>query len=118
MLRYFVTSLRVFALTASASLLFACASPSSIVQVPQHLFHDETFVAPKTQPDAESIFSVTPEMKQFIAKEIVQQIRTSSHQRALFNALYSKAELKLEYDSSYTRNAAETFSARSGNCLS
>jgi hypothetical protein len=33
-------------------------------------------------------------------------------------ALYSKGQLKLEYDSAKTRNAAQAFAARSGNCLS
>ncbi len=37
---------------------------------------------------------------------------------ALFEALYSKGQLKLEYDSAKTRNAAQAFAARSGNCLS
>src|SRR5204863_7553191 len=39
-------------------------------------------------------------------------------QRGLVEALYSKTQLKLEYDSELTRNAAETFKARAGNCLS
>lgn len=109
---------RGLSITLLTSLLVACASTPAVVQVPQHLFHDEVFPSPAALPDANSIFAATPEMKQFISKEIVQQIRASSHQRALFNALYAKAQLKLEYDSSYTRNAAETFAARSGNCLS
>lgn len=118
MLRSFVTGFRYILLTASASLLMACSSSAPLIQVPQHLFHDEAFAAAKTQPNAANIFAASPEMKQFIAKEIVQHMRIGSHQRALFNALYTKAQLKLEYDSSYTRNAAETFNARSGNCLS
>ncbi len=36
----------------------------------------------------------------------------------LFDALYSKGLLKLEYDAAQTRNAAQTFDARAGNCLS
>jgi tetratricopeptide (TPR) repeat protein len=37
---------------------------------------------------------------------------------ALYEALYDKSRLKLEYDAAMTRNARETFEARSGNCLS
>ena len=111
-------SIRFLTLLASLVMLSACVTQRPIVQVPQHLFSDQAFTSPKQTPDAAAIFAPTAEMKQFIAKEILTQIRSSSHQRALFNALYTKAQLKLEYDSSYTRNAAETFSARSGNCLS
>lgn len=109
---------KYLALMSCVVLLSACAMQRPVVQVPQHLFDDQSFAIAKQTPDAAAIFAPTAEMKQFIAKEILTQIRSSSHQRALFNALYTKAQLKLEYDSSYTRNAAETFSARSGNCLS
>ncbi len=118
MLQALLPYLRRIAMTACFGLLSACAATPTVVQIPHHLLHDQAFTAPQTLPDANNIFSTSPEMKQFISKEILQQIRSSSHQRALFNALYTKAQLKLEYDSSYTRNAIETFSARSGNCLS
>jgi Flp pilus assembly protein TadD len=36
----------------------------------------------------------------------------------LFDALYAKGQLRLDYDNSRTRNAAEAFEARSGNCMS
>jgi Flp pilus assembly protein TadD len=39
-------------------------------------------------------------------------------QRSLVEALYGRGELRLEYDSAITRNAAQAFEARSGNCLS
>jgi Flp pilus assembly protein TadD len=45
-------------------------------------------------------------------------MRSKNRQNALVDALYSSAQLKLEYDSTVTRNAAEAFEARSGNCLS
>ena len=99
-------------------LLSACSTTKVQVNVPQHLFNDAAFTQSTPAPNPQAIFQVSEEMRQFIAKEIVTQIRSSSHQRALFNALYTKAQLKLEYDSSYTRNASETFATRSGNCLS
>ena len=36
----------------------------------------------------------------------------------LIDALYTKGQLKLGYDTELTRNAAQTFDARAGNCLS
>jgi tetratricopeptide (TPR) repeat protein len=98
--------------------LTACAATPTVTQVPQNLFRDDLFVANTSPIRANDIFIADKAMQQFIATEIVSQLRSTSHQRALFNALYSKAQLRLEYDSSYTRTASEAFAARSGNCLS
>lgn len=107
-----------FVLFFFSLLLTACASPSAVQQVRQDLFRDDLFAASPNPIQAKSIFVADQAMRQFIATEIVSQLRSTSHQRALFNALYSKAQLRLEYDSSYTRTASEAFAARSGNCLS
>jgi Tfp pilus assembly protein PilF len=45
-------------------------------------------------------------------------VRAAGPERGLYDALYADGELKLEYDSTITRNAAETFAAKKGNCLS
>jgi Flp pilus assembly protein TadD len=45
-------------------------------------------------------------------------LRTKGPQQGLIDALYSKNQLKIEYDSAKTRNAAQTFAERAGNCLS
>lgn len=98
-------------------LLSACTS-APVVAVNPQLFHDELF-APASEPiNTDQIFKVDTAIRQFVAHEITTQLKTHSHQRALFNALYNKAQLRLEYDSSLTRNASEAFAARSGNCLS
>lgn len=97
--------------------LSACSTAPVISAQPQ-LFHDELFAAPASLVNPDRIFQVDTAIRQFIANEITTQLKTNSHQRALFNALYNKAQLRLEYDSSMTRNAAEAFAARSGNCLS
>ncbi|SFU89160.1 tetratricopeptide repeat protein [Pseudoduganella namucuonensis] len=82
-----------------------------------HLFKDQLFA--KAGPDigAEQIFAVTPEMKKY-AQDIVRGEEKKDRQVALFDALYKKEKLQLEYDSAMTRNAAQTFAARRGNCLS
>lgn len=99
------------------SALTACAAAPQI-QIPADLFQDQHFSAPTETIDASEIFRANTAMKQFIANEIQTQSKSISQQRSLFNSLYNKAQLKLEYESSITRTAAETFDSRSGNCLS
>ena len=57
-------------------------------------------------------------MKRFLRTEIGGQLRGGGIQQRFAEALYTKGELRLEYESVLTRNAAETFDARAGNCLS
>jgi Flp pilus assembly protein TadD len=45
-------------------------------------------------------------------------LREKGAVRGLLDALYRKGELKIEYDSTMTRTAAQTYAARAGNCLS
>jgi tetratricopeptide (TPR) repeat protein len=47
-------------------------------------------------------------------------LRSHGKDKGLLKALYSsgKTGLKLEYDATYTRNAAETYRDRAGNCMS
>lgn len=107
-----------FVLFVYSLLLTGCVAAPTVQQVPQDLFRDDLFAANSNPIQTHNIFAADEAMQQFIASEIVSQLRSTSHQRALFNALYSKAQLRLEYDSSYTRTASEAFAARSGNCLS
>jgi Tfp pilus assembly protein PilF len=46
------------------------------------------------------------------------QLAARGPQHGLFDALYKKGDLKLEYDAAVTRDAAGTFAAGKGNCLS
>ena len=85
---------------------------------PQHLFDDSLFAAPSEEVKADSVFAVSDAMKHYVDVEITYQLRAKGPQRGLLEALYSKNQLKLEYDSVRTRNASEAFEARSGNCLS
>ena len=49
---------------------------------------------------------------------LVSHSRFVDPRRRLFDALYRKHELRLEYDAAMTRTAAQAFEARTGNCLS
>lgn len=100
-----------------AALLAACASapPAS---TPEHLFNDPLFAAPSAAVQTDQIFALSAPMKKFLSTDLGVQFRTQGIQSGLIDALYRKGQLKLEYESSVTRNASEAFEARSGNCLS
>mgnify|MGYP003526511144 CR=1 FL=1 len=46
------------------------------------------------------------EMRRYLRVEIAEQARIKGPRQALVDALFSKGELKLEYDAERTRNAA------------
>ncbi len=97
--------------------LSACAT----LPAPQRtvdLFHDNWFAPPKEQMNPADVFALNDEMRKFLKTEIESQAATKGPRKALFDALYDKKLLRLEYDTSFTRNASEAFSARTGNCLS
>ena len=64
------------------------------------------------------MFALSDEMRRYLRTELAGPIRAKGRQSGLIEALYGKGQLKLDYDSSMTRNAAQAFAARSGNCLS
>ncbi|HTR58223.1 MAG TPA: tetratricopeptide repeat protein [Casimicrobiaceae bacterium] len=104
-------------LLVAAFLLAACAT-APVTSPPQGLFNDQLFRAPSERISADDIFAVSPDMKHYLETEIAVQIRIKGAQQALYDALYAKRQLVLDYDAEKTRNAAEAFAARSGNCLS
>jgi Tfp pilus assembly protein PilF len=102
-----------------ALLLGGCAAapPAAPPPAAQVLFHDALFGPADPAINAAQLFALTPAMKAY-AQEILKKQRGKALQQALFDALYRKDQLKLDYDSALTRNAAQTFEARAGNCLS
>ena len=102
-----------------AAVVFALAGCASApTQPPDSILHDALFAPPSRPVRAADVFAVSPEMKAFLASEIERQVRAKGTRRGLFEALHDKAGLSLEYDDAGTRNAAEAFAARKGNCLS
>jgi tetratricopeptide (TPR) repeat protein len=83
------------------------------------LFRDAAFDAPSEPVDASGLFTLSPEMRAYLkSPAFIAQLRDKGRARGLVAALYARGELKLEYDSSMTRTAAQTYAARAGNCLS
>jgi tetratricopeptide (TPR) repeat protein len=105
-------------LTCLATLSLAGCSTVPVEPPPQHLFEDRLFGAPSEPVGADAIFALSDTMKRYVDVEIASQLRSKGPQRGLLEALYSKNQLRLEYDSERTRNAAEAYDARAGNCLS
>ncbi len=82
------------------------------------IFQDGLF-APGQEPiDAKAVFAISPAMQAFLTRDFPAHGYRKDPREALVQALNSKAQLRLEYDSARTRTASEAFDARSGNCLS
>lgn len=72
----------------------------------------------QTEPDPAALFAISPAMAQFVRQELRQAARRDGPMLGLFRALSEGGHLRIDYDASRTRTAAETFEARAGNCLS
>jgi tetratricopeptide (TPR) repeat protein len=101
-------------------LLTGCASaPPSTLAPPAELFADASFAPPSRPVDASDLFTLSPEMRAYLhSATFTTSVHSMGKQRGLLEALYTRDKLKLDYESSYTRNAAETFRDRAGNCMS
>ncbi|TMG99838.1 MAG: tetratricopeptide repeat protein [Betaproteobacteria bacterium] len=98
--------------------LGACAATPASRQEADRLFNDQAFVPPSVRINAADVFALSPEMKRYIETDVARLVHLRGRQHGLFDALYDRAQLKLEYDAGMTRNAAEAFASRAGNCLS
>lgn len=101
-----------------AALLAGCASGPPAVTAPvRALFADAAFRKPADMITPQQVFELSPEMKAYAEKIRTSHSVKSTHQ-ALYEALYQRDQLRLEYDSETTRTAAQAFQARAGNCMS
>ena len=105
-----------------APLILALASGACAVAPPaapvEALFADDLFAAPSARVDAQEVFAVSTQMKDYLAAELGETPGSKGRQQRLVDALRNKGQLRLEYDAAFTRNAAQAFDARTGNCLS
>lgn len=100
------------------ALACGCAATKTDTSAREALFRDALFAPPTERMDAAEIFAVSEAMRHYVRHEIKALIEQKGRQQGLVDALYSQNKLKLQYDAEKTRNAAEAFEARSGNCLS
>ncbi|HET9975944.1 MAG TPA: tetratricopeptide repeat protein [Burkholderiaceae bacterium] len=108
-------------LVAAGALLLGagCATaPEDPPAAYERFFADAAFAAPARPVDAAEVFALSPAMDRYLKVEIAPLLRQMGRQRGLVEALHSRAHLRLEYDNAVTRNAAEAFDVRAGNCLS
>ncbi len=109
--------MRVLAVSLFAMLVTACASTPS-TRAPDGLFNDRLFQPQTERISAEDVFALSGEMKQYLRVDIAADLRSKGARQGLADAVGRSGQLKLDYDAIKTRNAAEAFAARSGNCLS
>lgn len=101
------------------TLLAGCAGvPRQDPLAPAALLHDERFQPSPDVIDAAQVIAPSAAMREFIRSRPGLRAHQRDARDALLDALYTRGELKLQYDAEMTRTAAEAFDARSGNCLS
>jgi Tfp pilus assembly protein PilF len=99
--------------------LQGCATAPPTAEAVRHaqLFQDALFAKASQHIDPAEILAASARMRRYVREDIADAVRLKGAQQALFEALYG-ADLRLQYDAAMTRNAAQAFEARSGNCLS
>ena len=108
--------MRCFVLLVCAA-LSACAAQPVAPLHPESLFDDAAF-EPRSAPANIDVFALSDEMRHFLDTEIRPQLRRMGRLEGFVEAIQNGGRLKLQYDSSSTRTAAEAFHARAGNCIS
>lgn len=103
-------------------LLSGCAhlgqDPAAAARVAT-LLDDTAFAPPAAPVDTSTLFAVSPAMREHLdSSQFRALLREHGRAQGLMHALYDRHELQLDYDSTYTGTAAETYAARKGNCLS
>ncbi|MDB5791639.1 MAG: hypothetical protein JWQ80_1663 [Massilia sp.] len=100
-------------------LLAGCASAPPQPPLPAGLLDDAAFPAPAAPVTASDLFTLSPAMSAHLRSRAFQaKLREKGAVRGLLDALYDKRDLQLDYDATRTQTAAQTYAARSGNCLS
>ncbi len=97
--------------------LCACAAQPAVQLDPEPLFDDAAF-QPRPAPANIDVFALSDAMRRFLDVEIGPELRRVGRLDGFVDVIQNGSQLKLKYDSSSTRTAAEAFEARAGNCIS
>jgi Flp pilus assembly protein TadD len=98
--------------------LASCANPPAPIAASEALFSDSSFAQPSERIVPADIFKVSPEMRAYLDSRVAAEVAKHGEALGLVEALFKDRRLQLDYDAEYTRNAAQAFDARAGNCLS
>ena len=109
--------MKTLAAVLASVLLAACATVPTDHRA-DRFFNDRMFAAATARIDVRDIFALSPDMRRYLEANVEGPMKSKGRQRALVDALYTSGELKLQYDTETTRNAAEAFAAGAGNCQS
>jgi len=112
-----------FALLLLCAALGACTAISAPqaereALAPIPYFHDEWFAAPSQPIRARDVFALDDTMEHYLRFDMSHEVHNQGPLYGMLDALYRRDRLMLSYDAGRTRNAAEAFDARKGNCLS
>jgi Flp pilus assembly protein TadD len=109
--------MKVWIVVLTTLLVAGCASGPRLAP-PEPLFADARFAAPAEPVSLQRAFELTPAMERYLNEEIAAQVRRRGPRLGLVDALYTKGQLRLDYDATTTNDAGQAFASRSGNCLS
>lgn len=115
-------AMAALAVGAAGAPVVAAAPPAPGLSAPagaeSDLLLDARFPPPQLAVDVGALFALSPAMRDYLRDHIEPKVAAQGRHAALVEALYTKSALQLRYDATMTRNAAEAFEARAGNCLS
>lgn len=98
--------------------LAGCADAPPPPVAGEALFSDASFAPPTERIAAADVFRLSPEMQAYLDSRVAGEIKAHGEARGLLEALFTDRQLRIDYDAEFTRNAAQAFEARAGNCLS
>ena len=110
--------MKTLALLLIAFLLGGCATTQAPRPDTSGLIADALFAPPTENITTDDLFTVSPAMKDYLRSAEFRWMAKRGGALGLVDALYTRGQLMLEYDTTATRSAAETFASKSGNCLS
>lgn len=102
---------------AFACLVGACGTAPPKPPTHADLWRDASF-QPTVLPPVAAITAANEDMRRYLAIDIAEQLRRKGRLLGFVAALEENTQLRLEYEATQTRTAAEAFVARRGNCLS